>query len=141
MTSSSSFANSSGQSIAGTEPVRSSNASFAIRVSPDRLFCTFLTCTDAIIPPSITSDFSGTLGQVGHPVRRQRLEQAGVARQGVARHIKAEHLLFLGQPLGVGQLGNVGQVQDLGRTRRVAVAVPIAPAMTVAVAIAGIFEE
>ena len=35
------LANSSGQSIAGVEPLRSSKVSLAIRVSPDRLFCTF----------------------------------------------------------------------------------------------------
>ena len=60
LTSSSSLANSSGQSIAGTEPVRSSKVNLAIRVSPERLFWTFRTCTLAIIPPRITSVFSAT---------------------------------------------------------------------------------
>ncbi len=63
MTCASFFAKSSGQSMAGVEPVRSSNESLAIRVRPDRLFCTFFTVTPTIIPPSRTSAFSGRVAR------------------------------------------------------------------------------
>ena len=76
LTRSPSLANSSGQSIAGVEPVRSSKVSLAIRVRPDRLFWTFRTWTLAIMPPRMTSVLSGTVGELGDPVGRQGLEQA-----------------------------------------------------------------
>ena len=68
-----------------------------------------------MMPPRMTSVFSATAGQVGDAVGRQGLEQAGVARQGMARHVKAERLLLVGQQLGVGHLGDIGQVAHGGR--------------------------
>ena len=65
--------------------------SLAIRVRPDRLFWTFLTWTPAIIPPRITSAFSGDARQLGHLVGAPApASSAGVAGQGVARHVEAE---------------------------------------------------
>ena len=90
-------------------PLRSSKVSLAIRVSPDRLFWTFLSWTLVIMPPRTTSVFSGDGGQVGDAVGRQGLEHAGVPGQGMARHVEAERLLLVGQLLGVGQLRDVGQ--------------------------------
>lgn len=48
--------------MAGVVPLKSSNVSFAIRVSPDRLFFTLVSLTLVIIPPSTTSVFSGIDG-------------------------------------------------------------------------------
>ena len=70
------MANSSGQSIAGVEPVRSSNVSLAIRVSPERLFWTFLTWTLAIMPAEDDLGLLGDAGEVGDPVRGQGLQHA-----------------------------------------------------------------
>ena len=63
----------------------------------------------------------------------QRLEHGGVAGQRVARHVEAEHLLFLGQPLDVGQLGDVGQARDGAGGVGLAVAVAVAVAVGVTV--------
>ena len=71
-------------------PVRSSKVSLAIRVSPDRLFWTFLTCTPVIIPPRITSAFSGTPARSATRWVASACKSAGVAGQGVARHVEAE---------------------------------------------------
>ena len=106
------------------------SVSLAMRVRPDRLFCTLRTWTLAIIPPRMTSVFSGSPASSADAMGRQGLEQGRVASQGMARHVEAERLLLAGQELGVGQLGNVGQV-DRGRVVALTVALAVAVAMAI----------
>ena len=75
--------------------------------------------------------------KVGDAVRRQRLEFLGVAGQRVARHVEAQRLLLVGQPLGLGLLGNVGEV---ARRRGMAVAVTIPVSLAVPV-VGGLLED
>ena len=117
------LANSSGQSMAGVVPLKSSKVSLAMRVSPERLFCTFLAWTLAMMPPRMTSVFSGRAASSATLWRRQGLEQARVPRQGMAGHIKAERLFFVGQELGVGHLRDVGQVHRGGAAVAVGMAI------------------
>ena len=93
----------------------------AMRVSPERLFWTFFSCD--VDDHAAEDDFGlvGCGGQVGDAVGRQRLEQVGVARQGMARHVEAQGLLLEGQLLGIGQLGQVGQTARAPRCVAVAV--------------------
>ena len=106
------LANSSGQSIAGVVPLRSSKVSLAMRVRPERLFWTFRAWTLAMMPPRMTSVLSGNGCTGRRPCASQGLEQFCVSRQGMAGHIKAQRLLFFGQKLGIGHLGNLGQVHQ-----------------------------
>ncbi len=77
-----------------------------------------------IIPPRMTSVFSATPARSATRWVARAWSSAGVAGQGMARHVEAQRLLLLGQLLGVGQLGDVGQAQQ-ARPCAVAVAVAV----------------